>query len=123
MIKKILTAGAACAMLAMSVVPAFASMDHLKLGSKGQLNAKACDKEGRVVINVEEKVLNDVDSGFGGNWAIDNYTRYIKVWKADSDNSNQWCAVVKYDGKFNAVAGQTGPVEARERLAQMFMEK
>lgn len=88
---------------------AFASVDHLKLGSKGELNAKACDKEGKVVINVEEKVKNDVDSGFGGNWAFDNYIRQIKVWKTDEDNTNQWCAVVKYDGKFAAVEGQTGP--------------
>lgn len=109
-IKKILIGSAAGALLLSSVVfPVFASESHLKLGSKGQLNAKACDKEGKVVINVEEKVLNDVDSGFAGNWAIDNYKRDIKVWKADSVNPNQWCAVVKYEGKFNAVAGLTGP--------------
>jgi len=106
MIKKIIL-GLVIAFLVVS--PASAAMDHLKLDSKGQLNAKACEKEGRVVINVEEKVKNDVDSGFGGNWAIDNYTRNIKVWNAESDNPNQWCAVVKYEGKFNTVAGQTGP--------------
>lgn len=108
MIKKLLSVAAALGTLLLFASPVYA-IDHLHLGAQGQLNAKACDKEGKVVINVEEKVTNDVDSGFAGNWAIDNYTRSIKVWKADSDNTNQWCAVLKYDGKFNAVQGQTGP--------------
>lgn len=56
------------------ITAAFAAPLHL--GSKGQLNAKACDKEGKAVINVNEKVKNDVDSGFGGNnWAFDNYSK------------------------------------------------
>lgn len=89
--------------------PAFAAGSDLKLGSKGQLNGAACDKEGKVVINVEEKVKNDADSGFGGNWAIDNYTRHIKVWQTDENDPTSWCAALTYDGEFNAVAGQTGP--------------
>lgn len=89
--------------------PAYAAAEHVQLGSQGQLNASACDVERPAVISVVEKVKNDVDSGFAGNWAIDNYTRDIKVWKADSEVANQWCAVLKYEGKFDAVAGQTGP--------------
>ncbi len=107
-IKKLLGLFIAVGTLLIVASPAYA-VDHLRLGSQGQLNAKACDKEGKVIINVQEKVLNDVDSGFGGNWAIDNYTRHIKVWKADDDNENQWCAVLKYEGKFETVEGQTGP--------------
>lgn len=108
--RKLGIVGTILAATVLFVTPAFASSsEHIKLGSRGELNAKACDKEGRAVINVVENVKNDVDSGFAGNWAIDNYKREIKVWKADSENTNQWCAVVKYEGKFDAVAGQTGP--------------
>lgn len=52
---------------------------------------------------------NDVDCGFAGNWAFDNYTRHIKVWQIDEESDTSWCAIVKYKGKFKAVAGQTGP--------------
>lgn len=99
-------------MLGTLATSSFASADHLKLGSKGQLDGNACDKEGKAVINVEEKVLNDVDSGFVENWAIDNYTRQIKVWKPEGGVPNQWCAVVKYEGKFDAVEGRHGPGDA-----------
>lgn len=79
----------------------------LKLDSKGQLDPNACGDHGKPVINVEEKVKNDADSGFGGNyWAIDNYTRHIKVWQV---GENSWCATVKYEGEFDAAAGQIGP--------------
>lgn len=90
-------------------LPVSADSEKLHLGDKGQLNAKACEKEGRAVINVEEKVKNDVDSGFGGNWAFDNYERHIKVWQTEEGSGTTWCATVRYEGKFTAVAGQTGP--------------
>ncbi len=99
----------ACAAFLLVTTPAFAATDHLKLGAKGQLDAKACGKDGKAVINVEEKVKNDVDSGFAGNWAIDMYTRHIKVWQVKDTQPATWCATVTYEGKFNAVAGQTGP--------------
>jgi hypothetical protein len=99
----------ACTAFLLLATPAFASDSDLRLGSKGQLNGAACDKEGRVVINVEEKVKNDVDSGYGGNWAIDNYTRHIKVWQTDDNDPTTWCATLTYDGKFNAAEGATGP--------------
>lgn len=99
------------AVLAFFVValPVSADSEKLHLGDQGQLNGEACEKEGRVVINVEEKVKNDVDSGFGGNWAFDTYTRHIKVWRTEEESATTWCATVKYEGKFSAVAGQTGP--------------
>lgn len=90
-------------------LPVSADSEKLHLGDEGQLNPKACEKEGPVVINVEEKVKNDVDSGFGGNWAFDNYTRHIKVWQVGEESETSWCATVKYEGKFEAIAGQTGP--------------
>lgn len=73
----------------------------------GQLEPSAC--EGRIgspVINVTQKVINDVDSGMAGNWAIDKYNRHIQVWSTGDDT---YCALVSYEGKAKAVAGQTGP--------------
>lgn len=72
-----------------------------------QLSKSACgDKLGDPVINVKQKVQNDVDSGLGGYWAFDYYNRRIKVW---STGENKYCAIVTYDGKFYAVPGQVGP--------------
>lgn len=97
----------AVAAFLLSALPVLASPGSLHLGSKGQLDPKACAAEGKVVINVEEKVLNDADSGFQGNyWAFDSYTRHIKVWQTGPDT---WCATVKYEGKFEAVEGQKAP--------------
>lgn len=67
------------------------------------------------VINVEQKVKNDADSGVAGNaWAFDNYEREIKVYRTTEENS--YCAIVKYEGKFITLAGpspnNTGTVAA-----------
>lgn len=78
-----------------------------RIGS-GELNRKACDTVGKVVIDVNEKVLNDADSGTAGNaWAFDNYSRHIQVWPTGSDT---WCAVVTWSGgTFAAIAGVRSP--------------
>src|SRR5207302_2310494 len=63
---------------------------------------KTCGK-GKLVIDVEQKVLNDVDSGLkGNNWAFDDYKRSMKVWQIGQGN---FCTIVKYDGTFRTVAG------------------
>src|SRR5205823_6349178 len=47
-----------------------------------QLSASSCvGKIGSPVVNINEKVVNDVDSGLAGNWAIDSYNRHIQVWQ------------------------------------------
>lgn len=92
--------------LSLFAVTAFGAADHIKLNSKGQLDPKACNVEGKAVIDVNQKVSNDVDSGIANNWAFDYFTRHIKVWQLDS---NHWCATISYDGKFFAVPGQIGP--------------
>jgi hypothetical protein len=75
-----------------------------------QLSAARCEgKIGSPVVNVTEKVLNDVDSGLAGNWAIDAYNRHIQVWRTGSKTSNTYCALVTYEGTADAVEGQTGP--------------
>jgi hypothetical protein len=75
---------------------------------KGELNAAACNAVGKPVIDVNEKVLNDADSGTAGNtWAIDNYSRHIQVWLTGTDT---YCAVVTWSGgKFTAIEGARSP--------------
>lgn len=75
-----------------------------------QLSKSACGEDLKdPIINVTQKVQNDVDSGIGGYWAFDYYTRHIKVWKTSSEEGNTYCGIVVYDGKFYAVPGQVGP--------------
>jgi len=90
---------------------ATASDPTLNWGS--QLNAAQCGS-GRMVINVTEKVVNDIDSGVGGNnWAFDDYIRQIQVRET---GSGTYCAVVRYHGSFTTIAGfspqNTGTVAA-----------
>lgn len=75
-----------------------------------ELSASACvGKTGSPVVNITQKVVNDVDSGLAGNWAIDNYNRHVQVWRTGSKTSNTYCALVTYEGTADAVAGKTGP--------------
>lgn len=73
-----------------------------------ELNPSKCDhKKGPPVILVTQKVINDVDSGVGGNnWAFDHYTRIIQVW---AQVNGDYCAIVTYTGRFDAQAGQASP--------------
>jgi hypothetical protein len=67
-----------------------------------ELAPRTCGK-GRLVVNVVQKVVNDVDSGTRGNfWAFDDYTRVITVWKIREQN---FCTIVRYTGKFRTIAG------------------
>jgi hypothetical protein len=72
-----------------------------------EANASKCDTTGNPIINVNEKVLNTVDSGQGGNyWAFDNINRHIQVWQNDN---NTFCVLVQNSGKFDGQAGQNSP--------------
>jgi len=72
-----------------------------------ELVKNQCDAVGSPVINVTQKIAQSIDSGEAGNyWAFDDYNRTIKVWK---QNDGTFCAVVGYEGKFDAQAGQTSP--------------
>jgi len=96
---------ASAVMLSAMAVPAFAAPHTLNWGT--EVNASECEKVGKPVINVVQSVVNDVDSGLGGYWAFDNYTKHIQVWRATT--LGEYCAVVKYAGQFDAQAGQTSP--------------
>ncbi len=65
-----------------------------------QLQKSACaNGVSAPVINVEQKVKNDADSGVTGNyWALDNFQREMTVYKTTT--ANVYCAIVKYEGGF-----------------------
>ena len=93
---------------AVFVLPASISASELRLDWQNELAPAKCNPVGDPVINVVEKVKNDADSGQAGNyWAFDNYTRNIKVWNTSVPGT--YCATVKYEGEFKAVAGQRSP--------------
>lgn len=72
-----------------------------------ELNPGKCVKAGKLVIEATEKVEKSVDSGIAGNfWAFDDYTRHFQVWEQEGGT---YCAIVKYEGKFDSQSGQTSP--------------
>ncbi len=72
-----------------------------------EVNAGRCVKPGKQVINVKQEVKNSVDSGIAGNyWAFDNYQREIQVWQQEGGT---YCALVRYQGKFDGQDGQRSP--------------
>jgi hypothetical protein len=72
-----------------------------------QTSGFSCGISTKPIINVTEQVRNDADSGVAGDtWALDHYTRTIRVWIR---SGNTYCAVVTYNGDFQAVAGHQSP--------------
>lgn len=69
-----------------------------------QLRPSACNPVGNAIIDVEQKVVNDVDSGQqGNNWAVDRYSRHIRVWKTSTPGT--YCGIVEYEGTATTLAG------------------
>ena len=68
------------------------------------IRSKCANVVGDAIIDVEQEVKNDADSGTAGNfWALDNYQRQIQVWATTTTDA--YCAIVKYDGDFVTFAG------------------
>lgn len=83
---------------------------RLNLNWQREVNPNMCSRVGEPVVNVVQKVKNDADSGENGNyWAFDNYNRHITMWHSDANDPTKFCAIVRYEGEFEAVAGQTSP--------------
>ena len=59
-----------------------------------------------LVLNITHKVINDIDSGEKGYWALDNYNRSVQVWEAPDGT---YYAVAKYVGKWQTFAGALSP--------------
>jgi hypothetical protein len=96
-----LTAAAAL-LAALAAATALAAPGPPPKLNKRQLAPKTCGA-GRLVIDVDQKIVNDVDSGTQGNfWAFDNYHRSIKVWRLGTNN---FCTIVRYAGSFRTIAG------------------
>lgn len=95
----------AIAALATTALPASAA-SALKWSQ--ETTKAACSGVGAPVINVTQHVTGDMDSGFNGGWAIDTYTRRIKVWET---SNGDYCAAVRYAGTFDAIPGASSPGE------------
>ncbi|MGH3650731.1 MAG: hypothetical protein ACRDU9_08490 [Acidimicrobiia bacterium] len=100
--KRIVTALAAATLMA-AALPVSATPD---LEWSKETNRSACGAKGAPVVNITQHVTGDVDSGFNGGWAVDIYARRIQVWEVDTD---VYCAVVRYSGTFDAIAGANSP--------------
>lgn len=77
----------------------------LKLDKK-DISDKACKPEGShatQLVNVHYTLVNDYDSGFGGNaWANDTIDRHLRIWSLDG---GLFCAQAADHGKFVTFAG------------------
>lgn len=76
-----------------------------------ELMASNCNGIGAPIVNITEGILNDADSGIAGNyWGLDAFNRTIQVWKT---GDKSYCALVRYTGRFAAIAGQISPGGSR----------
>ena len=118
MMKRARSIGLVATVIASLIVPgvstpaAAAPSEHLNWGSNLSSGPDSCPP-GILVINVKQRVLNDVDSGAGANyWAFDDFVRNIQVVRI----GDTYCATVKYQGQFTTIAGTapggTGLVDA-----------
>ena len=57
-----------------------------------------------LLVDVTQHISNDPDSGFHGDWAIDNFTRHIQIW-AEGDH---YCGQADDNGTFTTFGGATG---------------
>lgn len=92
-------------LLGFTATSAFASPYRLNWGT--EVNSGECEKTGKPVVNVVQSIVNDVDSGLGGYWAFDSYSRHTQLWQ--STTPGEYCADVRYTGRFGGQAGQTSP--------------
>ena len=83
-----------------------------------QLNASQCSG-GTLVVNVTQQVLNDIDSGYFGYWAQDNYTRQIQIWQL---TENTFCVLARYEGVTLLRTDEHGGVELRSDGDDLWVE-
>jgi hypothetical protein len=98
----VLTTILALLVLPLSVRPVLAAPGgppHLNWGS--ELNAGECP-QGKLVINVTQRVINTMDSGVVNWWAYSDYHRQIQVWQT---SPTDFCALVRYQGAFTTTGG------------------
>jgi len=75
---------------------------QLKYGA--QLNGGQCGS-GTPVVDITYKLVNDLDSSVTGHdWAVDSFNKHVQVWQTGTHN---FCAIVRYEGSFTTVAGNS----------------
>lgn len=93
------------AIFALSLVTAavVSASPDLKLDKKS-ISSKACNADGsKMVVDVDYTLVNDYDSGFGGNaWANDTIDRQLRIWQLPAGT---FCVQVADHGKFVTFAG------------------
>lgn len=91
-------------MLSATIAPAFAAPSvHTNFGK--QLNAAQCNTSGSPALDVTFKVTNDADSGTTRPvWAFDNFNKRVQAWQ-QADGT--YCAIVKFQGQFVTIAGNS----------------
>nr|MBP6946272.1 hypothetical protein [Candidatus Paceibacterota bacterium] len=57
-----------------------------------------------LLVDVTQQIANDPDSGFFGDWALDNFTRHIQIW----EESGIYCAQADDVGTFTTFGGANG---------------
>jgi hypothetical protein len=93
-------AGLTAAAVVASSANANPSEKHLNWGQSLSASDTACPA-GPPLINVNQKISDDIDSGVLGNyWAYDEIVRHITVV---SLGSNNYCASVQDQGSFTTV--------------------
>lgn len=75
-------------------------------GWKKTVRVGDCKLDSSPMVDVRQEVEGDMDRSSNGPWADLNYTRHIRVWELSEE---KYCAVVEYDGAFNAVEGMKSP--------------
>jgi hypothetical protein len=101
-LRKIAVVIASIVLLALGYGSSFAGpSEHLNWGQ--QLNATYACPAGSPILNVVQKVINDVDSGLGGNWAFDEYVRRVQVVQT----ATGFCVTASYSGSFETIDGNS----------------
>jgi hypothetical protein len=101
-LRKIAVVIASIVLLALGYAkPSFAGpSEHLNWGEA--LNASFACPASAPVVNVVQKVIDDVDSGQGSNnWAYDEFVRRIQVVQT----ATGFCATVSFSGSFETIPG------------------
>lgn len=63
-------------------------------------------KGSTLVMNIVYTVIDDEDSGFSGYWAMDNYTKHVKVWL---EPNGTYYATAQYEGQWTTYTGALSP--------------
>ncbi len=100
--KKILVAVAIAALIG----TAFASPRDTGPSWDETVQVGECRLDSDPILDIEQDVKNDKDTGPGGAWAHLNYTRHVRVWQL---GPGKYCAVVEHEGRFTAIKGASSP--------------